>query len=45
MLPDSLWGRIAKPYNLLCGMCICLLIEGLNQFDYFDLVKLDAFSD
>lgn len=41
MLSDSLWERIHGPHNLLCGMCITLLIEGVNQFDYFDLLKLE----
>lgn len=44
MLPDSLWALIHGPHNLLCGMCITLLIEGLNQFDYYDILKLDTHS-
>lgn len=32
------------PHNLLYGMCITLLIEGLNQFDYYDILKLDTHS-
>lgn len=42
---DSLWDRIHGDYNLLCGMCMTLLIEGLNQFDYFDIVKLDTYNE
>lgn len=41
MLPDSLWAKIHGGYNLLCGMCITQLIEGLDQFDYFDVLKLE----
>lgn len=44
ILPDSLWARIHGPYNLLCGMCVTSLTEGVSQFDYFNLLKLDQYS-
>lgn len=44
-IDDELWQQITlNKYNLLCGMCITLLIEGLNQFDYFDIVKMDLYN-
>lgn len=42
MVPDVLWARIHASHNLLCGICITELIEGLGEFDYFDVVKLIA---
>ena len=44
-LSDTLWNKIHGSYNLLCGMCITLLLEGLNKYDYFDLVKLDSYNE
>lgn len=41
MIPDSLWNEINNGFNLLCGMCIMQLMEGLDRFDYFDLLKLE----
>lgn len=42
MLPDELWAAIHGAFNLLCGSCVVELIEARKEFDYFDLVKLDA---
>lgn len=41
-LPDDLWERIRGLDNLLCGSCIAQRIELIGEFDYFDVVKLDA---
>jgi hypothetical protein len=42
LLPDALWLPIHGQYNLLCGRCIVELLEAREEFDYFDLTKLDA---
>lgn len=42
MLSDELWAKIHGPFNLLCEACIVELIEARKEFDYLDLVKLDA---
>lgn len=42
LLPDELWAKAHGTFNLLCGTCIVELVEALEEFDYFDLVKLDV---
>jgi len=45
-IPDKLWGKI-KPKNksedagLLCGSCIMKKIEEINNYDYWDLIKMN----
>jgi hypothetical protein len=41
LVPDALWERI-KPEegNLLCGCCIMVKLERLNEFDAFTLERV-----
>jgi len=36
-VPNDVWARIAQPPNLLCGICIAERIEGLGEFNSYDL--------
>jgi hypothetical protein len=38
-VPDDLWKEIHRRWNLLCGSCICKLIEGLDRFDSFTVTR------
>ena len=38
-IPDELWKKITKKENLLCGSCIMIRIEKINDYDYWFLVK------
>lgn len=44
MVPDELRAKIHGAFNLLCGTCIVELIEAREEFDYFDLVKLETLT-
>ena len=43
-IPKEIWVKMCGKYNLLCGCCIVKRLEQLEEWDYWNIVKLDQFN-
>lgn len=40
MIPDELWDEISGSRDMLCGTCIMILIEYIDEYKAFKLLRL-----